>query len=211
MSPSFPSLVDEEVAGEFPGLALVARTCDGPVRDDPGVEERLGLIAGRIRGATAIEMRREPVPAAYRALYRQLGVDPDVELPPGEQAVGRRLFDGGVLPSGPLAAALELAVLETGVPVYAFDSATVDGFLEVRPARPDERVQGADGASRANPGRLVIADRSGPVCWLFDEAHGRGRATAKSSALILAAVGAPGVPGICLDEALETAHGAIGA
>ena len=208
---SYPARVEAGLAAEFPGLAIEARRCSGPATPEPGVGERLDLIAGRIRGATAIEMRREPVPAAYRALYRQLGLDPDAELPPAEAAVARRLFDGGVKPSGPLAAALELAVLESSVPVYAFDAAALVGGLVVRIVEPGEDVTGADGVARTGPGRIVVADEEGPVSWLFEEAHGRGSADDGTRSLVLMAIGAPGVPGISLDEALETAAGAIGA
>lgn len=206
---SFPVAVAPEVGSEFPGLALEARQCRGPARADAGVIERLNAIASRIRGATAVEMRREPVPASYRGLYRQLGIDPDTELPPAEAAVGRRLFDGGVRPHGALACALELAVLETWIPVYAFDASEVEGRIELRPVRADEEVMAADGVPRRGPGRLVIADDAGPLCWLFEEARGRGSAEDGDEEFVLLAVGAPGVPDISLDEALGTAAGAI--
>lgn len=209
MSPPFPAEVDEGLASEFPGLQLAALTCEGPVSADEGVTERLDAIAGRVRGASAIEMRREPVPAAYRALYRQLGVDPDADLPPGEAAVARRLFDGGVVPVGPLSAALELAVLETAVPVYAFDLGSLNGGLVVRPASSGEVVTGRDGVERCDPGRLVVADQAGALCWLFDGAHGRGAPSEESARFVLLAIGAPGVPAIFLDEALQVAAGAI--
>lgn len=211
MSPESELAIDPGVASEFPGFLAIARRVQGPAVDSAGVGERLDAIASRIRGSTAIEMRREPGPAAYRAFFRQLGLDPDVQLPPAEAAVGRRLFDGGVLPRGALGAALELAVLETGVPVYAFDADALDGAPGIRTATPGEEVVGADGARRPGPGRLVVADRSGPLSWLFEEAHGRGAATDGTSSFLLVAIGAPGVAEIALDESLDIAAGAIGA
>lgn len=205
-----PVAVEGRLAEDFPGFAALSLRCAGPAVRQPGVDERLAGLASRIRGDTAIEMRRETIPAAYRAFYRQLGLDPDTELPPAEAAVARRLFDGGVLPAGPLAAALELAVLETAVPVYAFDDASVEGEITIREAGAGEQVTGADGAGRTVPGRLVIADGRGPLCWLFEEPHGRGAPQAGASAFLLVSVGAPGVAGMALDEALTTAAGAIG-
>lgn len=206
----FPATVASEVSSEFPGLTVEARRCPGPAADDSGVGERLDAIASRIRGATAVEMRREPIPASYRGLYRQLGIDPDTDLPPAEAAVGRRLFDGGVRPHGALGGALELAVLETWVPVYAFDASEVEGPLELRPVRAGEGVMAADGVPRQGPGRLVVADDAGPLAWLFEQARGRGSAGDADEEFVLLAVGAPGVPDISLDEALGTAAGAIG-
>jgi len=203
--------VDPALEAEFPGLVIVTRSCPGPVAADPGVTERLDAVASRVRGRSAVEMRREVVPAAYRAFYLQVGLDPDVEMTPVEAAIGRRLFDGGVLVSGPLHAALELAVLETGVPVYALDAEALDGLPGIRPARPGEGVAGAEGIPELSPGRLVVADNAGPLCWLFGEPHGRGAASASSDGLLLAAIGVPGVAPMVLDEALDIASGSLGA
>jgi len=203
--------VDPALEAEFPGLVIVTRSCPGPVAADPGVTERLDAVASRVRGRSAVEMRREVVPAAYRAFYLQVGLDPDVEMTPVEAAIGRRLFDGGVLVSGPLHAALELAVLETGVPVYALDAEALDGLPGIRPARPGEEVAGAECIPELSPGRLVVADDAGPLCWLFGEPHGRGAASASSDGLLLAAIGVPGVAPMVLDEALDIASGSLGA
>ncbi len=202
--------VDRRLEAEFPGLMVLTRRCPGPVAGDPGVIERLAAVAGRIRGRTAVEMRREAVPAAYRAFYRQVGLDPDIEMTPVEAAIGRRLFDGGVKVSGPLQAALELAVLETAVPVYALEARALEGPPGIRPAAAGEEVAGAEGFPERSPGRLVVADQAGPLCWLFGEAHGRAAPSVSSPGLLLVAVGVPGVAPMVLDEALDIASGALG-
>lgn len=203
--------VDPVLEAEFPGLALATRSCPGPVVADPGVTERLDAVASRVRGRGAVEMRREVVPAAFRGFYLQVGLDPDVEMTPVEAAIGRRLFDGGVKVRGPLHAALELAVLETGVPVYALDAGALEGLPGIRPAWPGEEVAGAEGIPEHSPGRLVVADDVGPLCWLFGDPHGRGAASASSDGLVLVAIGVPGVAPMVLDEALDVASGALGA
>ncbi len=202
--------VDPALEAEFPGLALMTRGCPGPVAADPGVTERLDAVASRVRGRTAVEMRRETVPAAYRAFYRQVGLEPDVEMTPVEAAIGRRLFDGGVKARGPLQSALELAVLETSAPVYALEAGALEGSPGIRPAAAEEEVAGAEGFPERSPGRLVVADEAGPLCWLFGEAHGRGAASVSSPALMLVTVGVPGVSPMVLDEALDIASGALG-
>jgi DNA/RNA-binding domain of Phe-tRNA-synthetase-like protein len=202
--------VDPILAEEFPGLALAVRSCPGPVPGDPGVTERLAAVASRIRGRSAIEMRRETVPAAYRAFYRQVGLDPDAEMTPVEAAVGRRLFDGGVKAGDPLRAALELAVLETGAPVYAFDAGALVGSLEVRASLPGEELAGPQGLPVRSRGRLVVADEVGPLSLLFGEACGRGAPMPTSGELLLVAIGVSGVAPMVLDEALEIALGALG-
>ena len=203
--------VARDLEAEFPGLILSVRRCLGPVVEDPGVVERLATIASRIRGRSAVEMRREVVPAAYRAFYRQVGLDPDVEMTPVEAALARRLFDGGVKVSDPLHAALELAVLETSAPVYALDAGGVEGHPCIRTAGTDEELSGPGGVATRAPGRLLLADDAGPLCRLFDEPAARAAPTPASSELLLVAVGVPGVAPMVLDEALEIASGALGA
>ena len=111
------------------------------------------MLADRFRGAEAIALRTRPVPAAYRALFRQLGLDPDVTRTPVEALAVERLLRGGLPSRGLPEDALALATLETGVPVWACDAAHVDAGLELRPEPPD--------------GRLVLADAAGPVAVLF--------------------------------------------
>lgn len=209
MTPARPGWVDPALAEEFPGLAVAVLECEGPAAADPGVSERLAALAGRVRGRSALEMRREPVPAAYRAFYRQVGIDPDVDPTPVEAAVGRRLFDGGIKPPGPLAGALELAVLETGVPVYAFDGGDLSGPPGIGTGSPGEEVLDPDGARRGVGGKLVLADVDGPLCRLFESPAGRGAPGDRSARLVLAAVGVPGVAEMYLDESLDIAAGAI--
>lgn len=211
MSDTVEGWVERELEGEFPGLSLVSRPCPGPAVADPGVSDRLAAIASRIRGRSAIEMRREPVPAAYRAFYRQVGLDPDIEMTPVEAALARRLFDGGVRPAGALADALELAVLETCVPVYALDPGSLDGPPGIRRSVAGEEVAGADGIGRQVPGRLVLADAAGPLGWLFEAPRGRGAPAPATAPLLLVAVGVPGVSPMAIDEALDVAAGALGA
>ena len=174
MTPARPGWVDPALAEEFPGLAVAVLECEGPAAADPGVSERLAALAGRVRGRSALEMRREPVPAAYRAFYRQVGIDPDLDPTPVEAAVGRRLFDGGIRPPDPLAGALELAVLETGVPVYAFDGGDLSGPPGIGTGSAGEEILDPDGARRGVGGKLVLADVDGPLCRLFESPDGRG-------------------------------------
>ena len=57
-------------------------------------------LSGRFRGARAVAIRREPVPAAYRVFFRHIGLDPDVVHTPIEAAVLERMLRGGFLSGG---------------------------------------------------------------------------------------------------------------
>ena len=54
-------------------------------------------LSNRCRGARAVTLRREPVPAAYRVFFRHIGLDPDVVRTPIEAAVLERMLHGGFL------------------------------------------------------------------------------------------------------------------
>jgi DNA/RNA-binding domain of Phe-tRNA-synthetase-like protein len=187
--------IDPRVAGEHPGLRVwSARVPGRPGRTPRELRGQLRGLADRFRGAEAIAMRTKPVPWAYRVLYRQLGVDPDVTRTPVEALALERLLLGGYAERGVPEDALALATLETGVPVWAFDAERVAGGLELRPD--------ADG-------RLVLADAAGAIAVLFSgpgPAHAPSRAT---TMVLLVAVQAPGVDDLYVEEAVWTAAAAL--
>ena len=76
---SAPGAIDPQVQAEFPGLALQWLTVRGGVRVSPReVKRTLRQLSSRYRGASVVAMRTQSVTHAYRALYRQIGLDPDV-------------------------------------------------------------------------------------------------------------------------------------
>jgi DNA/RNA-binding domain of Phe-tRNA-synthetase-like protein len=195
--------VDRELALEFPELRLVSATAPAPGRRTPSAQrERLAQLADRFHGARALTLRREPVPAAYRAFFRHVGLDPDAQRTPVEAAALDRLVQGGFVSRGPLEDALLVAVIETGVPVWALDDARLDGPLGLRGARAGERLGEGEYAADLAVGRVVVADATGPVAVLFGEVAPSRRPHRDSARLRLFAVAAPGVPALHVEEAL---------
>jgi DNA/RNA-binding domain of Phe-tRNA-synthetase-like protein len=184
------------VAEEHPGLRAWSVCVDArPGRTPPELRARLRLLADRFRGAEALALRTRPVPAAYRVLFRHLGLDPDVTRTPVEALAVERLLRGGLPARGLPDDALALATLETGVPVWACDAARVGAELELRPEPPH--------------GRLVLADAAGPVAVLFSAPLPERAPTRSTTALRLIAVQAPGVPDLFVEEALWTTIDAL--
>ena len=194
------------VEAEFPGLRADLLGCECvDHRCDRGVGERLALLASRLNGRQALELRQQQVPAAYRSFFRQVGLDPDQQLTPIEQAVLGRLFSGGNLPQDRISDALLLALLETSVPVFAFDAAFVSPPIEIRGAGLDEELEGV----ALEPGSLILADSQRPLCQLFSPPQPPLAAGAESDQLLLVAILVPDVSAIAGDEALTIAAEAI--
>src|SRR4051812_6606029 len=187
-------MVDPEVAAELPGLRLRWTIVqDGGGRTPRGLRRRLEDVSTRFRGAEAIALRTRPVPRAYRAFFRQVGLDPDVDRTPVEQAALERLIRGELHSGDRVVDALVLAVLETGVPVVAFAEAALDGDVTLRAARAGERLPSGDYAHDVPRGRLVLADARGPVAVLFGRLSDRHAAGRERGPVRLVAVQVPGV------------------
>jgi DNA/RNA-binding domain of Phe-tRNA-synthetase-like protein len=197
-----------EVERELPGLRVlhseVAVGRAGSLSGDspPDIEARLRELSSRVRGARAIGIRREPVPAAYRVFFRQVGMDPDVDRTPVEAAVLERMLRGGFLTGGMLDDILLIALIDTGVPVWALDAGTLDGPLGIRSSREGEPLGRSQDPPLLPEGRLVVADAGGPVAVLFGE-RGPGHVPrSKTARVTLFAVQVPGVPTLYAEEAL---------
>jgi DNA/RNA-binding domain of Phe-tRNA-synthetase-like protein len=182
--------VAPDLAAEFPELALVYTLVDGsPRRSPPEVRERLREASDRFTGGRAVQMRQQPIPWAYRVFFRHIGIDPDEQRTPIESIALERMRAGGFRSNGLVADALLLGTLETGVPVFAFDAADVEGELGLRIAG----------------GQIVIADDAGPLGVLFGEVGSRGGVRKSTQRLVLAGLQVAGVPSVSVEEALWTA------
>jgi hypothetical protein len=199
--------VDPAVAAELPGLRLhwlavaVAPGSTGRSRAAP--VQRLRALSDRYRGATVIAMRTQPIPRAYRTFYRQIGLDPDVERIPSEQAATERLLQGGWRSTDGVSDACLVAVVETGVPVWALDAAAVD-------SGPPGLGIGLTDQAGATPGSLVVCDRRSVHAPLFGTPLPGHAPGPSAPSVVLYALGVAGVPHIHIDEALWTAAGLLG-
>ena len=197
-------LVAPELGAEFPGLRLRWTAVETRVRSSPReVRRRLRALSDRIAGAGVVAMRTQPIPHAYRAFFRQVGLDPDAARIPSEEAAVRRLLQGRFQSRDTLRDALLIALVETGVPVWALDAHRVEAdSLGIRAATRGERLGSAPDDIPLPAGQLVVADAVSVHATLFGEpapGHGAGSGTRR---LVLYAVAVEGVPAIHVEEAL---------
>jgi DNA/RNA-binding domain of Phe-tRNA-synthetase-like protein len=197
---SEPPLVEGEIAPElaeeWPGLRLASMTCGFvPGKSPPELRERLRLLSDRFRGPQAIALRRQPIPQAFRIFFRHIGLEPDERRVPVEALALERMKHGGFRSRNLLDDAITIAVMETGVGVWALDAAAVEGGLRLRAAEPGEEVP---------RGRLVVACATHPLAVLFDDPGPGAGVTERTREMVLFSVAVPGVPPIHVEEALWT-------
>jgi DNA/RNA-binding domain of Phe-tRNA-synthetase-like protein len=195
--------VESSVHAEFPALRLdwVSVAPRGR-QSPPEVKQRLRLLSNRYRGASVVAMRTQPIPHAYRAFYRQIGLDPDASRIPSEEIAVARLLHGQFRSSNLVEDALLIGLIETGVPVWALDADLVDaGGLGIRTTVEGDRLGTTEYGSHLPPGRLAVADARCVHALLFGDVapgHEVGRRTTR---IVLFSIGAPGVPAIHVEEA----------
>jgi DNA/RNA-binding domain of Phe-tRNA-synthetase-like protein len=201
--------VAPDVRAEFPALRLHWATTPARVRrSPPALRRRLGEMSNRYLGAGVVSMRTRSIPQSYRAFFRQIGLDPDVQRIPSERAAVNRLLHGGFRSIDLVSDACLAALIETGVPVWALDAEAVD------PAGPGIRTATAGEADLmpvASPaGGLVVADAARPLAILFEDPPPEYCPGPRTREVVLFTVAVEGVPDIHVDEALWCAADLLG-
>jgi DNA/RNA-binding domain of Phe-tRNA-synthetase-like protein len=204
-----PGWCEREVQEELPGLRLVyiRATVERVQRaSPPTLRKRLAALSDRWAGPHAVNLRQRPIPAAYRVFYRHIGLDPDVVRTPIEEAMFARMMQGGFHSNHLLADALLIALLDTGVPVWALDAAAIEGQLGIRSSREGELFGHPPARSATAPsmpaGQLVVADAGAAVAVLFGEIAPGHAAGARAGEVVLFTLQVPGVPSLHVEEAL---------
>ena len=135
--------VDAALLEEHPGLYIRWLEVDrGSGRAPRELKSRLAALSDRFAGPQAVTFRTKPIPSAYRVFYRHIGLDPDEQPTPPEQVVLERMLKGGFVSRNLLDDALTIAMIESGVPVLAFDADALEGELRIRPSEPGETLEG---------------------------------------------------------------------
>lgn len=125
--------VSDAVRADFPQLQLWVCWLGVPPgrKSTPALRRHLAEADDRVKGLAVGGLRTDPVATAYRAFARQIGLDPDADRNPLEQLAIDRLVVGRVASAGPLPDALAVAMLETGLPLWAIDAGQTNGWLRV--------------------------------------------------------------------------------
>ena len=202
--------IEPSLREEFRGLRLCWTAIDARPKASPrAVRQRLRGLSNRYHGASVVAMRTQPIPHAYRAFFRQIGLDPDANRIPSEEAALARLLQGGFYSRDLIADAVLIALVETGVPVWALDTQAVDpGGLGIRATVSGERFGSSE--HRLPAGRLAVADARRVQALLFGAIAPGHEPAQRCKRVALFSVGVDGVPAIHVEEALWTAMEVLG-
>jgi DNA/RNA-binding domain of Phe-tRNA-synthetase-like protein len=194
-----------ELAAEFPGLRLDWVTVTVRMRQSPReIKARLRDLSSRWRGTNVVAMRTQAIPHAYRTFFRHIGLDPDVDRIPSERAGLHRLLHGHFQSRNLIEDARLIALVETGVPVWAIDADLLHpAGLGIRQTIDGDRLGSGDHAHYLPPGRLAVADPQCVHAVLFEPGVAPGHeAGSRTERVALFSVGVDGVPAIHIEEAL---------
>lgn len=188
-----------DISDEFGALELLYVVVGrGDGRSPREVKTQLKELSDSFRVSHAPAQRQAPVPSAFRAFARQVGVDPGSAPLPIDLILIERLRAGRFRPLGLVNDAMVLASLETQVPLWALDGSELVGGIGVRPAEPGERIAGEPVAE----GRLVVADALAPRCALLAPVPEASAPTKKSQSTVVFCLRVPGVPRYLAQEAV---------
>lgn len=196
--------VDAEVLAEFPALALRwTRARGAPRKTPPDVREYLRHLSDVVGSPEAIIIRQRPVATAYRVFARQIGLDPDVDTGPLDEAIGERLLRGEFPPNGLPSDACRIATIETGVPIWAMDGDTLEGSPGVRVARAGELI--GRGETPLADDCLVTGDARGVLTVLMGTPVKALTPSPRTETVVLFSIVVEGVEADVVDRALSIA------
>jgi DNA/RNA-binding domain of Phe-tRNA-synthetase-like protein len=196
--------IEPRLRAEFPRLGLDWVTVATRGGDSPReLKRRLRDLSNRFRGETVVAIRQQPVGHAYRVFFREIGLEPDLTRTPLEQAALGRLVHGHFVSRGLLEDAMLVALVETGVGVWALDADIVDvDGLGIRITVEGDRLGSTKYGRHLPAGRLVVADAASVHAILFGEVAPGHAPTPGTDRVTLFTVCVEGVPQIHIEEAL---------
>ena len=199
-----PGWIEPRLQAEFPCLALDWVSAELRRRATTHeLRARLRDLSNAYRGETVVAIRQRPVGHAYRVFFREVGLDPDVTRIPLEEAALARLLDGHFVSRGLLEDAMLVALVETGVGVWALDGDRVNvAGLGIRAAVDGDRLGSSAYGSHLHAGRLVVADAESVHAVLFGDVAPEHAPTPDTERVTLFTVRVEGVPQIHIEEAL---------
>lgn len=203
--------IDDGVKARYPDLHATAVEIAGVkvCRSSEKLRRIANEVYRRVReGFNLEELRNYDVFRAYRDFFWKLNIDP-TKVRPASEALVRRVLQGKEIPSiNTLVDAYNLASIETGIALAAFDSDRVVGEAVLRWAKRGEKFKGIGVPfEKELDGReLVLADAE-KVIAIYPYRDSEGTKITFETRNVLLVI--CGVPGVTLERMREAEEKAI--
>ena len=203
-------IIDEKIRSDHPELTVLSSSISGVTVK--GVDESLESFKSEVFKRIRIRydlnsLKDEPIFRAYRDFFWRIGVDP-TKVRPAAEALVRRVLQGKPIPTiNTLVDSYNLASMETGIALAAFDRDKISGGLFMRYARPGELFKGI---GMLNPILLrgvevVVSDGEKLVAVYPYRDADSSKITESTRNVIILVCGVPGIDEATLLEARDIA------
>jgi len=207
-------VISDEVRKAYGDLRLAFVEILG-MRIGIGSEEVTGLLretSERISKSVSLEAVKDRADfRAYRDFFWRLGVDP-TKTRPASEALVRRVLKGSPIPRiNDFVDAYNVASIETGVPIAAFDLSMIDDDVTLRFSLAGESFLGIGMPSGKELGQGILVMSSGEdliAIYPYRDAE-ESRITLETSDAVLISCGVPGIPADALAEAAGRARDSV--
>jgi len=207
-------VIEEAIRKRYPDLLVpYASIQDVTVQSySRGLLSLKGQILARVRSQyDLMTLKDHPVFRAYRDFFWGIGIDATKTRPAGEALI-RRVLRGGEIPSiNTLVDAYNLASIESGIALAAFDVDQTHGFLVLRFSERGEEFLGIgmDSPVLLKGGEVVISDQDGVLAiYPYRDAE-RSKVQLTTRSVIILACGVPGIGFDSLKQSLSISIGYI--
>lgn len=202
--------ISTELGERFPELRVLTGSIRG-VKVEKRSEELEGFkkeVIERVKERHELGTLKDvPIFRAYRDFFWRVGIDPTKNRPAGEALI-RRILRSKQIPSiNTLVNAYNLASIETGIALAAFDADKLEGDLLLRFAREGEEFLGI-GMERPlelKGGEVVISDAEKLAAIYPYRDSDETKVTSSTENVLLLVCGVPGIGREILQDALKTA------
>ncbi|MFW6110883.1 MAG: B3/4 domain-containing protein [Thermoproteota archaeon] len=202
--------VSSELKEEFPGLTAQLIPISRVIvkRRDRDLEEFKIQVYHRIRERWTLDsLKDRPMFRAYRDFFWALEVDPTKTRPASEALIRRVLHERDIPTINSVVDAYNLASMETGIPLAAFDKNQLEDRLQMRKAKSGETFRGIGMKQPLTlEGGEVVVEDSGSLVAIYpyrDAEH--SKITLSTTDVLLMICGAPGISQKQLTQAREVA------
>ncbi|NIN52831.1 MAG: hypothetical protein GTN80_07060 [Nitrososphaeria archaeon] len=198
--------IDPDLETRFPGLRVLIGRVKGVKVNSGKVELRefKGHLVERVKELYSLETLKDvPVFKAYRGFFWKVGIDP-TKIRPAAEALTRRILGGKAIPSiNNVVDAYNLASIETGIALAAFDEDSLKGDLLMRYSCEGESFQGIGMKKpmKLKGDEIVISDSEKLVAIYPYRDADQAKITHETRNVLLLVCGVPGIG----EEALTNA------